>query len=163
LEENKPEISGRIEIHGKGYLDFQGNADQVINSILRFLSEIYPSYKVVSDLTISLNLEELIGSLKGLVGISDEGLIILNTDLPADTSIMLCLIGAYISSRIGKMDQETLTTGDITRLIGKAPKTIRNEIPTLIKKGWIDRVGRGEYRVTIAGIVQFQDQILTNL
>lgn len=163
MEDKKPEVSGRIEIHGKGYLDFQGNADQVINSILRFLSEIYPTYKVVSDLTINLDLEELARSLKGLVGISDEGLVILNTTLSADTSIMLCLIGAYVSSRIGKMDKETLATGDITRLVGKAPKTIRNEIPGLIKKGWVDRVGRGEYRVTTAGIVQFQDQILTGL
>lgn len=163
MEERKPEISGRIEIHGKGYLDFYGDADQVINSILRFLSEIYPAYKIVSDLTINLDLEELARSLKGLVGISDEGLVILNTDLPADTSIMICLIGAYVSSRMGKMDKETLATGDITRLVGKASKTIRNEIPGLIRKGWVDRVGRGEYRVTTAGIVQFQDQILTGL
>lgn len=163
MEEKETEISGRIEIHGKGYIDFYGNADQVINSILRFLSEVYPTYKVVSDLTINLDLEKLVRSLKGLVGISDEGLVILNTDLPADTSIMICLIGAHLSSRMGKMDKETLATGEITRLVGKAQKTIRNEIPGLIKKGWVDRVGRGEYRATTAGIVQFQDQILTDL
>ncbi len=160
MEAEKPEISGRIEIYGKGRLDFQGNADQVIDSILRFLSKVYPTYKVVSDLTINLDLEELMKSLKGLIGISDEGLIILKTDLPTDLSIMLCLVGAHVSSRMRKLDRETLSTGDIAKLVGKAAKTIRNEIPSLMRKGWVDRIGRGEYKATTTGIIQFQDQVL---
>jgi len=163
LEDERTEISGHIEIHGKGYLDFQGDADQVVDSILKFLSKIYPAYKVVSDLTISLDLEELMRGLKGLIGISDEGLVILRTDLPADASIMLCLIGAYVSSRIGRMDRGTLATREIAKLVGKAAKTIRNEMPNLMRRGWVDRVNRGEYRATTAGILQFQEQVLPSL
>ncbi len=161
MEDRKPEISGHIEILGKGHLDFQGNADEVIDCILRFLSNVYPTYKVVSDLTISLELEELMRSLKGVIGISDDGLVIMKTDLPTDVSIMLCLIGAFVSKRIGKMDKETLDTDDIAKLAGKAAKTVRNEMPNLIKKGWVDRVERGEYRATTAGIIQFQSQVLS--
>lgn len=159
MKDREPEILGHIEIRGKGYLDFEGTADEVIDSILRFLSEIYPAYKVVSDLTINLDLEELMQVLKGLVGISDEGMVILKTDLPADISIMLCLVGAYVSKRIGRMDRDTLTTTHIAKLVGKAAKTIRNEIPSLMKKGWVDRVNRGEYRATTIGIISFKTKL----
>jgi len=163
LEEGKTEISGHIEIHGKGYLEFRGDADQVIDSILRFLSEIYPAFEIVSNLTISIDLEELMRELQGLIGISDEGLVVLKSDLPADVSIMLCLIGSHISSKIGRVAEETMGTKRIAKLVGKATKTIRNEIPDLMRKGWIERVGRGEYRATTMGIVQFQKQILPSL
>ncbi len=159
MGDREPEISGHIEISGKGRLDFQGNTDEVMSAILRFLSEIYPAYKVVSDITISLDLEELMRVLKGFVGVSDEGVVILRTDLSADMAIMLCLVGSYVSNRIGKADKSTLTTADIAKLVGKAAKTIRNEMPSLLRKGWIDRVERGEYRATTNGIVQLQDKI----
>lgn len=161
MENRRPEISGHIEILGKGHIDFQGDADESLDCILRFLANAYPTYKVVSDLIISLDMEELMRSLKGVIGISDDGLVILKTDLSTDVSIMLCLIGALVSRKIGKMDKETLDVEGIAKLTGKATKTIRNEMPDLIKKGWVDRVERGEYRVTTAGIVQFKDQSLS--
>lgn len=161
MEDRRREISGHIEILGKGRIDFQGDADEALDCILRFLANAYPAYKVVSDLMISLDIEELMRSLKGVIGISDDGLVILKTDLSTDVSIMLCLIGAFVSRKMGKMDKETLDTDHIARLSGKAAKTIRNEMPNLIKKGWVDRVERGEYRVTTAGVVQFQNQYLS--
>lgn len=162
-EEERPEISGRIEFSDKGFLDIEGNANEVIDCILKFLSKVYPAYTIVSNLILSLDLVELMTNLKGNIALSDEGPVILKPELPTDISIMLCLIGTYISNRIGKADIETLDVASISKLVGKATKTVRNELPNLTRKGWVDRVGRGEYKVTTVGVFYFKDKILPEL
>ena len=162
-EEEKPEISGHIEFYGKGSLHFEGNTNEVIDCILRFLSEIYPVYTTVSRLTLSIDLVELMTDLKDIIAISDEGPLILKSELTTDTSIMLCLIGAYISDRIDKAGKEMLDAESISNLVGKATKTVQNELSNLTKKGWVDRVVRGEYKVTTVGIFQFKNKVLPEL
>ncbi|MEM2272750.1 MAG: hypothetical protein QXX56_00865 [Candidatus Bathyarchaeia archaeon] len=158
-------MSGRdsIRVHletGDLKVDFEGDSKQVFESLLRFISQVYPNIEILRKVTYTPDLVNIMNEILGLVEISSEGPIINpNLDLSTRNAICLALLGAYIGNRIGKLNKDTLSVSDLSRLTGKARKTVTNELPKLIENGLVERVCEGEYRITELGIRRTEDVI----
>jgi len=147
---------GRVRAHlefDDAKIDFEGDADQVFESILRFISQIYPSIRAFQKIIYTPDLIKITDKIAGLMEITSDGPIINpNINLSARNAICLVLLGAYMGNKIGKFQKDTLSTSELSRLTGKAKKTVSNELPKLIDKGLVERVSDGGYKITQLGI-----------
>ncbi len=147
---------GKVRAHlefGGAKVDFEGDADQVLKSILRFLSQVYPSIRAFQKIVYTPDLIKIADEIAGLMEITSDGPIINpNINLSAKNAICLVLLGAYMGNKIGKLQKETLSTSELSRFTGKAKKTVSNELPKLVDKGLVEKVAEGEYKITQLGI-----------
>ena len=70
---------GTIKIHleyNETKIDFEGSSEEVIKVLLDFLAKHYPAYNLVKNLTITIDFEELLKKLKGVIGFAPEGAIV---------------------------------------------------------------------------------------
>jgi hypothetical protein len=156
----------RVRIHAQiksETLDFEGSADETINVFLRFISTIYPAYELVSKLTLTIDFEKLLKDSAGVITIAPEGPVLLRRGVSTADGIKLCLIGAYIGFKIGKLSNDTLSCDEMARFSGKSSGTIANELTKMTKQGLVDRVGKGEYKITTTGIVHLTNEVLPRL
>ncbi|MEM1550866.1 MAG: hypothetical protein QXR13_02900 [Candidatus Bathyarchaeia archaeon] len=152
-----------VKVHleiGDLKVDFEGDSKQVFETLLRFISQVCPNIELLQRITYTPDLTNLINDIAGLVEISSNGPIINpNLYLSTRNAICLALLGAYIGNKIGKLSKDTLSVNDLSRLTGKAKKTVTNEVPKLVEVGLIERVSEGEYRITELGIRRTEDII----
>lgn len=140
--------------------DFEGEANQVIESILRFLSQICPTVEIIRKVVYMPDLINIMNNIAGILEITSEGPLINPTiNLSAKNAISLALLGAYIGNKVGKLQKDTLSINDLSKSTGKAKKTISNDIPKLIESGLVEKVSEGEYRITHLGIKKAEDII----
>ncbi|MEM3693530.1 MAG: hypothetical protein QXI39_05875 [Candidatus Bathyarchaeia archaeon] len=144
---------------------FTGSPSEVVRGLLTFLSRIIPTFELVSDLTISTDLEDLLKRLKGIIAFAEEGPVIL---IPRDRlserdALILHLVKSYVSYRIGKVEKESLSMAELLTLTGTKPGTAAARLSEVVSLGYVERIGRGEYRVTTLGIKNFLDEILPRL
>jgi len=145
---------------------FSGTPDDVIRSFLGFMSKILPAYDLISDLILTVDLESLLRSIKGLIAFTPEGPVI---TVPREklggerNAIILNLVKAYVGYRTGRVERESLSTAEIISLTGGKPGTIAARLSELTSLGWVERIGRGEYRITTLGVKAFMDDILPKI
>jgi len=153
----------KLKVHiefGEAKVDFEGDADQVFESIVSFLSQVYPNLEMVRKIVYTPDLTRLVKKLAGLVEITPEGPVIVSgVDLSARMAICLVLLGAHIGSRLGRLLKDSLPSGDLSKLTGKAKKTISNELPRLIGEGLVEKRTEGEYWLTTLGIRKTEETI----
>jgi len=151
----------RISAQIKGeQFNFEGTVDEAISAFLKFISKIYPSYEVVSKIILTTDDEKLLKDFAGIVAVAPEGPVLLKRDIATDQGLGFCLVGAHIGFKIGKLAKGSLTSDELTRFVGKSPGTVANELTNMTKQGFVDRVGKGEYKIATAGIVHYNDEIL---
>ena len=146
----------RLKVHielGEAKADFEGDLNEVFGLTVKFLTQICPSLEALQKILYKPDIVELTERVKGLIEITPEGLILLsNLDAPAREAACLALLGAYLGKAFGKLSKDSLSTRDLARIVGKARKTIANEMPRLVSDGLIERTPEGEYRLTTLGI-----------
>jgi len=145
---------------------FTGNPDDVIRSFLNFMNEIIPAYKLVSELTLTVNMERLLKGIKGLIAFTPEGPVITVSRgrLGGEREvIILHLIKAYAGYETGRLAKDSLTTSEIISLTGGKSGTVAARLSELVSQGWVERVGRGEYRITTLGVNSFLNEILPKI
>ncbi|MEM3041462.1 MAG: hypothetical protein QXG97_05510, partial [Nitrososphaerota archaeon] len=54
---------------------------------------------------------------------------------------------------------DSLTALGLAKVTGKALKTVSNQVAWMVDDGLVERVGRGEYRITSLGIKRAQEII----
>ncbi|MCX8170484.1 MAG: hypothetical protein N3E47_00730 [Candidatus Bathyarchaeota archaeon] len=152
-----------VKVHlefGDVKADFEGEANQVLESILRFLSQICPAIEVAQKVVYTPDLISIMSNVAGILEITDEGPIINpSMNLSAKNAICLALLGVYIGNRIGKIRKDTLSINELAKATRKARKTISNDIPKLIEDGLVEKVSEGEYRITQLGIRKSEEVI----
>jgi len=57
---------------------------------------------------------------------------------------------------------DSLSAAGLAKATGKALKTVANQVAWMVDEGLIERVGRGEYRITSRGIKR-AEEIAVNL
>jgi hypothetical protein len=160
-KENSAHLRIRLEF-GDAKINLEGPPDQVIRALLAQLSELYPALELARRLTFTPDLAKLSEALTGLAEFSPEGLILNTKEAPADEAILLALLAMYVGYRIGKLENDSLSASSLAKVTGKALKTITNQIAWIVDDGLVERVGRGEYRITSLGIKR-AEQIATAL
>lgn len=134
---------------------FVGKPDEVIRAFFRFMSNILPAYDLASELTLTVDLEELLRGVKGLIAFTPEGPIVAvpRERLGGDrNAIILNLVKAYIGHKVGRLEKDSLSMAEIMASIGGKSGTVAARLSELTNMGLVERVGRGEYRVTTFGV-----------
>ena len=138
---------------GEVKVDCDGDVNQVFEFMVRFLSEVYPNLEILRKLVYTPDVTNLAAKLVGRVEITAEGPILVSgSDLSARDAVCITLLGAYVGYKLGKLPIESLSSGDLAKITGKARKTISNEVPRLVADGLTERTSEGEYKLTILGI-----------
>jgi len=151
----------RISAQIKGeQFNFEGKADEAISAFLKFIGNVYPSYELVSKIILTIDEEKLLRDFGGIIAVASEGPVLLKRDIATDQAIGSCLIGAHIGCKIGKLSKDTLSSDELTKFVGKSSGTVANELTSMTKQGLVDRVGRGEYKITTTGLIHYSNEVL---
>lgn len=145
---------------------FSGTPEDVIRSFFRFMSKILPAYDLASNLVLTVDLENLLRSVAGIIALTPEGPVI---TVPREkiggekNVILLHLLKAYIGYQTGRLEKDSLSTAEILSLTGGKAGTVAARLSELASLGWVERIGRGEYRITTLGIVSFMEETLPKI
>ena len=145
---------------------FSGTPEDVIRSFFRFMSKILPAYDLASNLILTVDLENLLRSVAGIIALTPEGPVI---TVPREkiggekNVILLHLLKAYIGYQTGRLEKDSLSTAEILSLTGGKAGTVAARLSELTSLGWVERIGRGEYRITTLGIVSFMEETLPKI
>jgi len=145
---------------------FSGTPEDVIRSFFRFMSKILPAYDLASNLVLTVDLENLLRSVAGIIALTPEGPVI---TVPREkiggekNVILLHLLKAYIGYQTGRLEKDSLSTAEILSLTGGKAGTVAARLSELTSLGWVERIGRGEYRITTLGIVSFMEETLPKI
>jgi hypothetical protein len=143
---------------------FSGNIDEVIKGFFKFLSDIYPTYETLSRITITVDIEELLKNLRGVIAVTPEGVVLLKppegVTLITRETLGLHLIKAYIGKKFGLLESDSLSIVDLLKFTGDKPGAIAGRLSEMVNEGLVERVGRGEYRITTLGIKVFLDTVI---
>jgi len=145
---------------------FTGTPDDVLRGFFGFLSKILPAFQFLSSLTLTVDLEELLRGISGIVAFASEGPVIIvpRDKLGGDRNlILLHFIKSYVGYQTGRLEKDSLSSGDISSLTGSKPSTIAARLTELVNMGWIERIGRGEYRTTTFGVKSFMKEVLPKI
>ncbi|MEM2248698.1 MAG: winged helix-turn-helix transcriptional regulator [Candidatus Bathyarchaeia archaeon] len=145
---------------------FSGRPDEVIRAFFGFMSRVLPAYDFASQLTLTIDLEDLLRGIRGLIAFAPEGPVITvpREKVGGDRNlIMLNLIRAYVGYRTGRLEKDTLSMAEITASTGVKSGTVAARLSELTDMGLVERVGRGEYRVTTLGVKFFLDDVLPKI
>jgi len=142
-----------------------GTADEVMRAFLEFMEKMLPSLELVSKLVLTVDLEKLLNELRGIIAITNEGMIVTSPreNIGEREAILLHLVKANVGFQLSKLEGDSLSIADILTLTGGKPSTTAARLSELVDLGWVERVGRGEYRITTFGIKSFQDSVLPKL
>ncbi|KPV65578.1 MAG: hypothetical protein AOA65_0009 [Candidatus Bathyarchaeota archaeon BA1] len=144
---------------------FSGDRDEVIRSFFDFLSKIFPAFELMSSLTLTIDLEDLLKRAAEFMVFTPEGSVLKvpKEQLREREAIIAHLVKTYIGYRTGKLVKDSLSIADILTLTGGKPGTVAARLSEMADLGWVERVGRGEYRVTTLGVKSFIDEILPEI
>jgi hypothetical protein len=143
----------------------RGRPEEVFRGVFQFLSETIPALDVVSRVTLTVDFADFLREVAGVFAITPEGVVVL-TPLEALTDrelVMLHLIRAKVSFETGKSEKETLLASDLISFTGKGSGTVAGRLSELSAEGLVERIGKGEYRVTTYGLHRFRQDMLPKL
>lgn len=143
----------------------RGSPEDVFRDVFRFLCETIPTLDTVSKITLTVNFADFLRETAGVFAVTPEGVVVL-TPLEALTDrelVMLNLVKAKVAFETGKSEKETLLASDLISLTGKGSGTVAGRLSELSGEGLVERIGKGEYRVTTFGLHRFRQDILPKL
>jgi len=144
---------------------FSGDINEVVRFFLEFLNKMLPTYELVSRLTLTIDLEKLVTEVEGIIAITPEGLIvIISQELLGEREVILLhLVKTYIGYQLGKLDLDIMSISDIISITSGKPSSSAARLSELVQMNWVERAGRGEYRITTYGIKSFSEEILPKI
>jgi DNA-binding transcriptional ArsR family regulator len=114
---------------------------------------------------LTVNTEGLLRDLEGIVARTPEGMVLLvdTTRIPDKEAILLHLLRAYLAQQLSMGQRDSLPISEILRITGGKPGAIAGRLSELTSEGLVERVGKGEYRVTTLGIKWIVEKVLPKL
>ena len=151
----------RVQLEfGEAKATFEGGADEVFEALTRFLTQLYPNLEIAMKITYTPDLTRLAEEIAGIIELTPEGpLFASDLQLLAREKICLALLGAHVGERLGKLSKGSLSPSELSKITGKARKTISNELPKLVAGGLVERTAEGECQITILGIRETENII----
>lgn len=138
----------------------EGDAEEAIREIVKFLSSVYPIYDVASKLIYAPDYVEILENVSEFVNFAPSGeAILLKQFSSTDAAIGAILLAADAAHKLGKRESNSLSVEELARALGKAEKTVRNTLSEMIKAGVVERVDKGTYRITVAGIREVNESM----
>ncbi len=162
-------MSERVKIQaqvGEEKFEFEGSVDDALRALLSFLQKVYPALEVARKLTLTIDLEELLRSLEGILAFTPEGPVILTSkdrlekELSIRELILLHLVKAYVGYRLGRLDRDSLSVDELLKATGGKVGAVAGRLSEMVSENFIERLGRAEYRVTTYGVKHFLETVL---
>ena len=144
----------------------EGSADEVLRFVFNFIKDVYPNYKLVRNLTLTVDLENLLKGLKNVISFLPKGrpVVLKPTDKLTDSELILTyLVAAYAGNQIGMAEDDNLSMAGLLDKTGKPAGTVAGRLSELVSELYVERVGRGKYRVTAYGVKEFMEEVLPKL
>jgi predicted Rossmann fold nucleotide-binding protein DprA/Smf involved in DNA uptake len=159
---------GRVEMllrYGGLEIKLTGSPDDVTKSFLEFMSKMLPAYDIANRLVLNVDFEKLVRDLEGIVAMTPEGIIVtLPRDLLGEReTILLHLLKTSVGHQLGRLDEDSLSLADILTETGGKPSTTAARLSELVAQNWVERVGRGQYRITTFGARSFQESVIPRI
>lgn len=151
------------------YRDFEktvrGNSNEVIREVIGFLSEHFPKLNLISKLTLTVDEEQLLDTCSNIMKITPEGVVI---TAPAENLtdrelILLHLLKTHTGYITKKLDTDRAMIGDLIAYTRKPAGTVAGRISEMCTEGLVERIGKGEYRITTYGLDYFIKNIYPKL
>lgn len=162
-------VNSNLEVSAR-YKDievkFSGSVSDVLRSLLNFVRKVVPEFEIIEGLTLTVDLEFLLKKVKGLIAFSPEGIVVIvpRESLGGEKDIILLhLVKTYIGYNTGQLEKDLLATREIVSLTGGKRGTVGARLSELTNIGWVERKGRGEYRITTLGIKGFVEEVLPRM
>ncbi|MFQ5763277.1 MAG: hypothetical protein ACE5PO_09595 [Candidatus Bathyarchaeia archaeon] len=143
--------------------EFEGNPDDILTNIVRFLSNVYPHLELVSELHLTPDATSLLENLRGVVALQHDGPIILTSrKTTLEESLSLLLAAVYAGSKIS-LTADALSVDDLLRLTGKSEGSVTGTLSRMKEKRLVEKTDGTGYKITAYGIRNLTDTILPHL
>jgi len=140
--------------------DVEGAPETVFSAFINFFNKVYPEYEVLQDIIFTPDLIAIMKELKGVIQIAPEGIILLKpSDMSSEDAICVTLTALHVSNKLNKSSKEALSANELSKITGKALKTIFNQLAWMVNDGIVERAERGEYKITSTGIIKTQEAL----
>jgi hypothetical protein len=164
MSSDQPKLKVHLE-WGETKMDFEGSPEEVVQAFLNVICKVYPSYPVVKNLTLTVDLESLLKDLSGVIAFTVEGAVVLVPKerlgkLSVRELIAIHLTKVYIGKNLSMVEKNSLSIDELLTAIGGRIGALAGRLSEMVNEGFVERVGRGEYKITTYGIEQFQKAIL---
>jgi len=138
----------------------EGDAETVFKEVASFLAKVFPALETLSKIAFTPDYAAMLADLSSLINIGPSGeIILLRPGLPADQAIGLTLLGSQVASKIGKKQSDDMSVEELASSIRKTAKTVRNTVVEMSKTNFVERTGRGTYRITTIGMKELLDDV----
>lgn len=143
----------------------KGSPDDAFRGVFQFLSETIPAFDIVSRVTLTVNFADFLKEAAGVFAVTPEGVVVLTPPeaLTDRELVLLYLVRAKVAFETGRSDKETLLASDLISFTGKGSGTMAGRLSELSGEGLVERIGKGEYRVTTFGLHRFRRDVLPKL
>jgi len=132
---------------------FEGPVDDAFKFMSKFISQVYPTIRYASKFIYSPDLAGLFEALSKYLQVAEDGSLLFDhRPESAEQAIGMMLLGSLLSQKLGLRNRETLSSSEIIQQADKAPKTIRNTLAYMVKSNLVERVSKGEYKMTVRGV-----------
>jgi len=153
---------------GEARADFEGPPEEVIRAIMKFLESVYPTFSILKNLSLTVDIEQLAKNSVGIIGFGSEGAVITIpkerlSKLSIRELIALHLVKAYLARALGKSDRDFQSVDELLTAIGGRIGAMAGRLSEMVDEGLVSRVGRGEYKITTYGLKHYLEQMLSKI
>lgn len=143
---------------------FEGKPDDVWFLVNKFFSETIPSLEILSNVMLTVDLQQLLEECKDIVVITQEGIAVLvpKEQLTDNEALMLHLLAGYIAEKSGLTETGALSKDALQNSLGKSLKIVSTRLGELTRKGHVIKID-GDYRISTVGIKALQNELLPKL
>jgi len=142
-----------------------GKADIVIREMLSFFSQIAPQLDLISKISLNVDAATFIESCQGLFAVTPEGVIVTADwqSLTDKEAILLHLSRARIGYLTSKSEKDTQVVSDLVSVMRRSVGTLAGRLSELCSEQLVERVEKGEYKITTYGMEFFTRNIVPRL
>jgi len=143
----------------------RGDANEVIRELISFLSESLPMLEFVSKLTLTIDEEKLLSSCSKIMKLTPEAVVVIvpTEHLTDRELILLHLTRVHFGYVTKSLNSDRALIGDLITYTKKSAGTVAGRISEMSTEGLVERVGKGEYRITTYGLDFFTKNVLPKL
>lgn len=150
--------------HNQFEEDFKGPVDQVLRALIAFLDKIYPGLEILSEVQLTVDLQELIEQMRDIIAIAPSGPVILcKKKLTIRELIGLNLIGTFVGYKLNFMEKASLSLDELVSLTGKTKGGISGTLTGMVNGRLVEKPEKGQYKISLFGIKRFMDEVFPKL
>ncbi len=141
---------------------FSGDTNAVWVELNQFFSQMIPLFDAIQNMILTPDLGKVVEACKGVVAVTEEGPVVLipKQKLTDNETLLLMLLAAWVSCKLGKTDKDELSGNKLQEWLGKNGKITGTRLGELRRERLVTKTENGEYRLSTLGIKRLVDDIL---